>query len=484
MKKYTSLKEIQTLIEQKKLSVPELLDHYFKRIEQHKHLNAFNEVFFYSAASQAKLVQEKIEAGTAGKLAGMVIGIKDNICYKDHKVTASSKMLEGFVSPYSATVVERLLGEDAVIIGRLNCDEFAMGGSNETSYYGAVKNAADHDKVAGGSSGGSAVAVQADLCLSALGTDTGGSVRQPAAFCGCIGLKPTYGRISRYGVIAYASSFDQVGTITSSISDAALLLEILAGADEYDSTVSKHAVPEYLSGLKNSTPKRIAILKETLDSKALNQDIKDAILKTVEDLKSEGHTVEYVSFDLLDYLVPAYYVLTTAEASSNLSRYDGVHYGHRNLEASSLNELYKSSRAEGFGEEVKRRILLGTFVLSAGYYDAYYQKAQQVRRLIREKMEKMLGIFDVVISPVTPTPAFNIGENIDDPLVMYMADIFTVLASLTGIPAIAVPLGNNNDGLPLSVQLMARHFGEQELLSLAHAFLSKKNAEPLTDQAN
>jgi aspartyl-tRNA(Asn)/glutamyl-tRNA(Gln) amidotransferase subunit A len=484
LKKYSSLKEIQTLIGQKELSLPELLGHYFKQIEKHKHLNAFNEVFFYSADLQAKLVQEKIEAGTAGKLAGMVIGIKDNICYKDHEVTASSKMLEGFISPYSSTVVERLISEDAVIIGRLNCDEFAMGGSNETSYYGPVKNAADHEKVAGGSSGGSAVAVQADLCLSALGTDTGGSVRQPAAFCGCIGLKPTYGRISRYGVIAYASSFDQVGTITSSISDAAVLLEVLAGADEHDSTVSKHVVPDYSGGIKNSAPKKIAVLKETLESEALDADIKDAILKAIEEFKAQGHSVEYVSFDLLEYLVPAYYVLTTAEASSNLSRYDGVHYGHRNLDAVSLNELYKKSRAEGFGEEVKRRILLGTFVLSAGYYDAYYQKAQQVRRLIREKMEEMLSHFDIVISPVTPTPAFKIGENIDDPLVMYMADIFTVLASLTGIPAIAIPLGNNIKGLPLSMQLMARHFGEQELLSLSAAFLSHSNADQLTKQAN
>lgn len=479
LKKYNSLKEIQSLIEQKKLSVPELLDHYFKQIEKHQHLNAFNEVFFYSATDQAKLVQEKIANGTAGKLAGMVIGIKDNICYKGHQVTASSRMLEGFVAPYSSTVVERLISEDAVIIGRLNCDEFAMGGSNETSYYGPVKNAADHEKVAGGSSGGSAVAVQADLCLSALGTDTGGSVRQPAAFCGCIGLKPTYGRISRYGVIAYASSFDQVGTITSSVGDAAVLLEVLAGADDYDSTVSRQPVPDYLKGLKQeTTPKKIAVLRETLESEALDADIKEAILKTIDELKAQGHTVQYVSFDLLDYLVPAYYVLTTAEASSNLSRYDGVHYGHRNLEAASLNELYKLSRAEGFGEEVKRRILLGTFVLSAGYYDAYYQKAQQVRRLIREKMEEMLSSFDVVISPVAPTPAFKIGENIEDPLVMYMADIFTVLASLTGIPAIAIPLGNNNDGLPLSVQLMARHFGEQELLSLSYAFL--KNNKVLT----
>ncbi|WP_084289107.1 Asp-tRNA(Asn)/Glu-tRNA(Gln) amidotransferase subunit GatA [Pedobacter nyackensis] len=484
MKKYNSLKEIQILIEQKQLSLPALLDYYFKQIEIHEHLNAFNEVFFYSATRQAKLVQEKIENGTAGKLAGMVIGIKDNICYKDHVVTASSKMLEGFVSPYSATVVERLISEDAVIIGRLNCDEFAMGGSNETSYFGPVKNAADSLKVAGGSSGGSAVAVQADMCLSALGTDTGGSVRQPAAFCGCIGLKPTYGRISRYGVIAYASSFDQVGPITSSVSDAAVLLEVLAGADEHDSTVSKHAVPDYSAGLKNHSPKKIAVLKETLESQALDADIKEAMLAAISAFKAQGHTVEYVSFDLLDYLVPAYYVLTTAEASSNLSRYDGVHYGHRNLEAVSLNDLYKQSRAEGFGEEVKRRILLGTFVLSAGYYDAYYQKAQQVRRLIREKMEEMLSSFDVVISPVTPTPAFNIGENIDDPLVMYMADIFTVLANLTGIPAIALPLGNNAQGLPLSIQLMARHFGEQELLSLSDAFLSAEKVEPINKQAN
>lgn len=472
MKKYSSLSEIQSLIAQKKLSLSELLDHYFKQIESHQHLNAFNEVFFYSAAAQAQAVQERIDQGTAGKLAGMVIGIKDNISYKDHEVTASSKMLEGFVSPYSSTVVARLLAEDAIIIGRLNCDEFAMGGSNETSYYGVVKNAADTSRVAGGSSGGSAVAVQADLCLSALGTDTGGSVRQPAAFCGCIGLKPTYGRISRYGVIAYASSFDQVGTITSSVSDAAILLEVLAGADDYDSTVSQKEVPDYKAGLSTGGVKRIAVLKETLESEALDPEIKAAILAAIERFKSQGHTVEYVSFDLLDYLVPAYYVLTTAEASSNLSRYDGVHYGHRNTEAGNLNDLYKTSRAEGFGEEVKRRILLGTFVLSAGYYDAYYQKAQQVRRLIREKMEGLLVDFDVILSPVTPTPPFKIGENIEDPLVMYMADIFTVLASLTGIPAIAIPLGNNKEGLPLSLQLMAKHFKEQELLSLSHTFLT------------
>ncbi len=473
MKKYTSLTEIQGKLAQKQLTLKELLAYYFEQIEKHQHLNAFNEVFFDSANTQANTIQQKLAQGTAGKLAGMVIGIKDNICYQDHQVTASSKMLDGFVAPYSATVVERLLAEDAIIIGRLNCDEFAMGGSNETSYFGTVKNAADEERVAGGSSGGSAVAVQADMCLAALGTDTGGSVRQPAAFCGNIGFKPTYGRISRYGVIAYASSFDQVGTLTSSVSDAALLLEILAGADENDSTVSTLPVPPYSQNLSTTGKKKIAVLKETLDSDALDPETKAAILSAIEKFKSEGHEVTEVSFDLLEYLVPTYYILTTAEASSNLSRYDGVHYGYRNTQAQSLNQLYKSSRAEGFGEEVKRRIMLGAFVLSAGYYDAYYQKAQKVRRLIREKIEALLQNHDVLVSPVAPTPAFKIGENVQDPLVMYMADIYTVLASLAGIPAIALPLGNNNQGLPLSIQLMTKHFNEQTLLSLSHSFLEK-----------
>lgn len=474
MKKYTSLSEIQALIDQKALVLPDLLDHYLTQIELHADLNAFNEVFVESAKRQAREVQLKIDNGTAGRLAGMVIGIKDNILYKDHSTTASSKMLEGFISPYSSTVVERLLAEDAVIIGRLNCDEFAMGGSNETSYYGVVKNAADKQRVAGGSSGGSAVAVQADLCLSALGTDTGGSVRQPAAFCGCYGFKPTYGRISRYGVIAYASSFDQVGTLTSSVSDAALLLEVLAGQDVHDSTVSQLPVPTYTTNFEKPRTRKIAVLKETLESDALDPEIKSSILEAIERFIAQGHTVEYVSFDLLDYLVPAYYVLTAAEASSNLSRYDGVHYGYRNKQAENLNALYKSSRAEGFGQEVKRRIMLGTFVLSAGYYDAYYQKAQRVRRMIRDRIETLLSDFDVLLTPVAPTAAFRIGENLQDPLVMYLADIFTVLASLTGIPAVAVPLGNNKEGLPLSLQLMAKHFDEDVLLSLADSFSKER----------
>ncbi len=473
MKKYTSLKEIQGELAQQQLQLSTLLEHYFRQIELNQHLNAFNEVFFDSAKKQASLVQQKIDQGRAGKLAGMIIGIKDNICYLDHEVSASSKMLVGFVAPYSSTIVDRLLKEDAIIIGRLNCDEFAMGGSNETSYFGPVKNAVDNNRVAGGSSGGSAVAVQADLCLAAIGTDTGGSVRQPAAFCGVIGFKPTYGRISRYGVIAFASSFDQVGTLTSSVSDAALLMEVLAGVDDFDSTVSSLPVPNYSESLIQSGKKKIAVLKETIENDALDPEIKSAILASIETLKQQGHEVNFVSFDLLDYMVPAYYILTMAEASSNLSRYDGVHYGYRNTQAKNLTSLYKLSRAEGFGEEVKRRILLGTFVLSAGYYDAYYQKAQKVRRLIRDKVEVLLSEHDFLISPVTPTPAFKIGENIEDALVMYMADIYTVLASLAGIPAVALPLGNNKDGLPLSIQLMTKHFNEQELLNLSHSFLSE-----------
>ncbi|RZK46881.1 MAG: Asp-tRNA(Asn)/Glu-tRNA(Gln) amidotransferase subunit GatA, partial [Pedobacter sp.] len=291
--------------------------------------------------------------------------------------------------------------------------------------------------------------------------------------CGCIGFKPTYGRISRYGVIAYASSFDQVGTLTSSVTDAALLLEVLSGVDDNDSTVANIPVPNYSENLSQGGKKKIAVLKETIENDALDPEIRIAIEASIEKLKAQGHEINYVSFDLLAYLVPAYYVLTTAEASSNLSRYDGVHYGYRNTQAESLNVLYKQSRAEGFGEEVKRRILLGTFVLSAGYYDAYYQKAQQVRRLIREKVESILSENDFLLSPVTPTPAFKIGENIQDPLVMYMADIYTVLASLAGIPAVALPLGNNTAGLPLSVQLMTKHFNEQGLLNLSYSFLNE-----------
>ncbi len=465
MKLFSTLKEIRTAIEGGDLLLPELLEYYFSKIKENEHLNAFNEVFFHSARVQAEVVQNKIINQTAGKLAGMVIGIKDNICYINHEVTASSAMLQGFIAPYSATVIEKLIAEDAVIIGRLNCDEFAMGGSNETSYYGPVLNYADSSRVSGGSSGGSAVAVQADMCLAALGTDTGGSVRQPAAFTGLVGIKPTYGRISRYGVIAYASSFDQIGTFTKTVEDGALLIQILAGHDPKDSTSSD--CPYFKESGTVNKVKKIAVIEEMITSKALDAEIKQALLSQIDQLKKEGNIVEYVSFDLLDYLVPTYYILTTAEASSNLNRYDGVRFGHRTEQSENLNELYRNSRAEGFGEEVKRRILLGTFVLSAGYYDAYYQKAQKVRRLITEKLEGIFSNYDFILTPVTPTPAFKVNELNKDPLVMYMADIFTVLANLGGCPAISLPLGVNVDNLPIAYQLIADKFEEASLCDFA-----------------
>ena len=467
MEGFSSLSQIQAALFDGNIILPDLVTDYLKRIEERKELNAFLEVFSNEAKSAAFIIQKKISAGTSGKLAGMVIGIKDNICYTNHKVSASSRILNDYISPFSATVVERLLAEDAIIIGRLNCDEFAMGASNESSYYGPVHNYADFTKVSGGSSGGAAVAVQANLCLAALGTDTGGSVRQPASFCGVVGLKPSYGRVSRHGIIAYASSFDQVGPITQSVDDAALLLEIIAGADQYDSTASSISVPAYSQIQPQTAKKKIAYLSEALDSKGLDFEVKEAFERSIERLKTEGHTVEPVSFELLEYVVPTYYILTMAEASSNLARYDGVHYGYRSAQAADLETTYKRSRSEGFGSEVKRRIILGTFVLSAGYYDAYYAKAQKVRRLIREKTDDILSEYDFIMLPTAPTPAFTIGEASKDPVVNYLADIFTVQASLAGIPAISLPAGNNRIGLPLGIQFLGKRFEEGSLLSFS-----------------
>jgi aspartyl-tRNA(Asn)/glutamyl-tRNA(Gln) amidotransferase subunit A len=470
-KNYSSLIEIKGGLQSGEVTVEKLVKHYLENIKANAHLNAFNEVFDEEALASAKNIDARIQSGNAGKLAGMVIGIKDNICYKDHKVSASSKILDGFTSIYSSTIVERLLAEDAVIIGRCNCDEFAMGASNESSYFGPVKNYADNTKVSGGSSGGSAVAVQADMCHAAIGTDTGGSVRQPASFCGLIGLKPTYGRISRYGVISYASSFDQVGPITKSVEDAALLLEVMAGVDEYDSTLSTKAVPAFSIDLKEPGKKKIAYLQESLSSPGVDAEVKDALTQAIEKLRAEGHTVKPIAFEYLDYLVPAYYILATAEASSNLARYDGVHYGYRSPNATDLQSTYKLSRSEGFGKEVKRRIMLGTFVLSAGYYDAYYAKAQKARRLIREKTQEILKEYDFILTPTAPEPAYNIGKEETDPVVSYLADIFTVQASLSGLPAISLPVGNNSKGLPLGLQLLAGQFEEQELLNFSKYFV-------------
>jgi aspartyl-tRNA(Asn)/glutamyl-tRNA(Gln) amidotransferase subunit A len=470
VKSYTSLAEIRSDISLSTTTVEKLVKGYLEKISANARLNAFNEVFADDALAAAKIVDDRIKAGEAGKLAGMVIAIKDNICYKGHKVSASSKILQNFTSVYSSTIVERLLAEDAVIIGRCNCDEFAMGASNENSFFGPVKNYADETRVPGGSSGGSAVAVQAGMCHAAIGTDTGGSVRQPASFCGVIGLKPTYGRISRHGIIAYASSFDQVGPITRSVDDAALLFEIMAGPDEYDSTLVHRTVAE---GSQNTpaSPKKIAYLQEALSSPGVDDEVKANLVKYIDKLRADGHTVKPIAFELLDYMVPAYYILATAEASSNLSRYDGVHAGYRSPAAVDLLSTYNRSRSEGFGKEVKRRIMLGTFVLSAGYYDAYFAKAQKVRRIIRDKTDAILKEFDFILLPTAPEPAFPIGKGPKDPVVTYMADIFTVQASLTGAPAISLPSGNNSKGLPLGIQLITRHFEEQQLLDFSKYFL-------------
>ena len=448
-------------------NVVEITKTYLQNIAENQHLNAFIEVYSDEVLEQARLVDEKLANCSAGKLAGMVVGIKDNLCYKNHKVSASSKILDGFESLFTATSVQRLVDEDAIIIGRLNCDEFAMGSANENTIYGTVKNPLDNSKVAGGSSGGSAAAVAAGLCLAALGSDTGGSIRQPAAFCGIVGLKPTYARVSRYGLIAYASSFDQIGPLTNNLSDAALILEVIAGKDDFDSTVSKKDVDNYSTAKFDNKPKKIAYISECLNRKGLDPEVKEFIENKIDKLKSEGHIVEPISFPYLDLLVPTYYVLTTAEASSNLARFDGVHYGYRSENITDLESTYINSRTEGFGEEVKRRIMLGTFVLSAGYHDAYFTKAQKIRRLIKDKTNEMFDEYDFVISPTTPHTPFEIGKKQTDPTVMYLEDIFTVQANLAGNPAISLPLGKHSNGLPIGLHLMADNFKEADLFAFS-----------------
>jgi len=467
LKKYTSLNLIQKDLKDGSVTCSRLVEHYLENIEKNKHLNAFLEVYEKEARERSALIDEKIKEGTAGKLAGLVVGLKDVLAHENHGLQASGKILEGFESQFNGTAVQRLIDEDAIIIGRNNCDEFAMGSSNENSAFGNTLNAADTNRVPGGSSGGSAVAVQADMCLVSLGSDTGGSVRQPAAFCGILGLKPTYSRISRHGLIAYASSFDSIGIFAKNIEDIAITLEIIAGPDEYDSTVSQKPVPKYSEAIKTEGKLKIAYISETLQAEGLSEEIQERTQQRLDLLEKEGHTVEAVHFPMLDYILPTYYILTTAEASSNLSRFDGVKYGYRTPNASSLEEMYKKTRTEGFGQEVKRRIMLGTFVLSASYYDAYYNKAQKVRRLIREKTKEILNDYDFIIVPTTPTTAFKLGEHSENPLEMYLADLFTVQASIAGLPAISVPCGNDKAGLPIGIQAVANDFEEEKLLAFS-----------------
>lgn len=462
MKDYHKLSAVQADLNAGEISCVQLVEDYLQKIEAHQDLNAFLEVYAHDARSRASVIDAKMKHGTAGRLAGMVIGIKDNIVYQDHKVSASSKILEGFESLFSATVVERLLAEDAIIIGRLNCDEFAMGSSNRFSAYGAVKNPLDTSRVPGGSSGGSAAAVAAGLCLASLGSDTGGSIRQPASFTGIYGFKPSYGRISRHGLIAFASSFDQIGPFARSAEDIALLYEVMAGPDQYDNTVSQRDVEAV--GAADSKPKKIAFFRDVMESSHLDPDVRAQSEMVIEKLKAAGHTVEAVDFPLLEHMVPVYYILTTAEASSNLARYDGIHYGYRSENAEDLESTYKLSRTEGFGPEVKRRILLGTFVLSSGYYDAYYGKAQKVRRLVVEKTESLFKDYDLIFSPTTPHTAFPLDQVESDPTTAYLEDIFTVHANIAGIPSISLPLAEHKNGLPLGMQFSSAKYEEASLL--------------------
>ena len=465
-----SLTDIQKLINSGNTTLVDICQEYISRIKTSK-TNAFIEIFEKEALLKAEEIQKKIIKNKSGLLVGAFVGLKDNICYKDHTLTASSRILQGFKSMFSATAVEKIINEDAIIIGRLNCDEFAMGSSNENSFYGPVKNPNGENKVPGGSSGGSAAAVAEGLCNIALGSDTGGSIRQPASFCGVVGVKPTYGRISRNGLIAYGSSFDQIGVFSKTVQDANIFISIMSGNDNFDSTVSSR--PSNNKTIKISNKKfNIGIPEEYLNFEKLDVEVSTKIKSLIDELENKGHKIEYLKFPFLKYLVPTYYVLTTAEASSNLARYDGAHFGYRTKDAKDINSTYEKSRSEGFGIEVKRRIMLGNFVLSSGYYDAYFTKAQKVRRLIKEKTEQMLKRNHVLLLPTTPTTAFNIGE-IKDPISMYLQDIFTVHANIAGLPAISLPLGKHSNSLPFGIQLMAGRFEEEKLFEISSLLMPK-----------
>lgn len=466
MKAYRRITDIQADLIAGKITCVELVGHYLQQINKKAHLNAFLEVWEEEALQKADALDVKIASGAYGKLAGVVIALKDNLSYTGHKVSASSKILENFEALYNGTAVERLAAEDAIFIGRTNCDEFAMGASNENSAFGAVKNPFDESRVPGGSSGGSAVAVASGMCHCSLGSDTGGSIRQPAAFNGIYGLKPTYGRISRWGLLAYASSFDQIGPFAHSIEDIALLTEIMSGKDAHDATaIQESALPTW--NPKPREAQRFAVMKQAVEHPGIDEEVRNSFQILIAKLEADGHSIEWFDFPLLDQMVPAYYVLTTAEASSNLSRYSGMMYGYRSKNASDLESTYTLSRTEGFGAEVKRRIMLGTFVLSSDQYDAYYEQAQKVRRIIQNETDTILSRNDAILLPTTSTPAFKIGEKSKDPVSMYLADLFTVQANLAGNPAISIPSGTTENGLPIGVQLMTPRKSENDLYDLS-----------------
>jgi len=435
-------------------------------ISRRESLNAFISVFNNDALAHAKQIDAKVRQGNAGPLAGMVIAVKDVLCMKGKVTTCGSKMLKEYEAIYDATVISKLHDADAVLIGKTNMDEFAMGSSGENSAFGPTKHPLDESRVPGGSSSGSCVAVAAGMATASLGTDTGGSIRQPAGLCGIVGLKPTYGRVSRYGLVAFASSFDQIGPFAQSSRDAARVLQVIAGSDVNDSTSASVDVPDYLAQMDRSvTGMRIGLPKEYF-SDALDPEIRTVLQAKIDMLKSAGAEIVTVTLPHSEFTISTYYILATAEASSNLARYDGARYGYRSPNAKDLNSMYVKSRSEGFGDEVKRRIMLGTYVLSSGYYDAYYRKAQQVRRLIQNDFTQAFASVDCIITPIAPSTAFKLGEKMDDPLQMYLNDIFTVSANLAGIPGISVPAGSDRNGLPVGIQILGKPFDEGTILKV------------------
>ena len=465
------MKDLQELLHKKEISVTDLVKESYNRIKEvDGKVQAFLTLDEENALSQASVLDRKLVNGEhSGSLFGMPIGIKDNIVTKDLRTTCSSKILENFQPIYNATVMDKLQAAGAITIGKLNMDEFAMGSSTENSYYQKTKNPWNLETVPGGSSGGSAASVAAGEVLFSLGSDTGGSIRQPAAFCGVVGLKPTYGRISRFGLVAFASSLDQIGPITRTVEDNAFLLNAISGLDPMDSTSANVEVPDFTKGLTGDIKgMKIAVPKEYL-AEGVNETVRQSVLDALKVLEKLGATWEEVSLPHSKYALATYYLLSSSEASANLSRVDGVRYGYRADNVETLIDLYKRSRAEGFGDEVKRRIMLGTFALSSGYYDAYYKKAQKVRTLIKKDFEDVFEKYDVIIGPTTPTPAFKLGENVDDPLTMYANDILTIPVNLAGVPGISVPCGFSN-GLPLGLQIIGKHFDEASVYKVAYAF--------------
>ena len=467
--------ELQEKLKSKELTSYDITKAYADRInEKEKDVQAFVTTLTDEALEKAKKIDEERESGEVeGEVAGIPIGIKDNICTKGVKTTCSSKMLENFVSPYDATVVEKLNDEKMINLGKLNMDEFAMGGSTEYSYFKKTRNPWDLNKVPGGSSGGSAAAVASRMVPWALGSDTGGSIRQPSSFCGVVGLKPTYGLVSRYGLVAFASSLDQIGPITKDVYDSAMLLNIITGHDERDTTSSNQEKIDYTKCLKNDVKGlKIGVPKEFF-GEGINEEVKESLEKAIETYKELGAEVEEFSLDIAKYSLATYYIIACAEASSNLGRFDGIRYGYRAKEFNDLKDLYKKSRSEGFGPEVKRRIILGTYVLSSGYYDAYYKKAQQVRTLVMNEFNKAFEKYDVLLTPTSPTVAFDIGSKSNNPLEMYLADICTVSVNIGGLPGISIPCGVDKSNMPIGMQLIGNKFQEGIILNAAYTFEQK-----------